>query len=301
GDSAPVAVPKQASRENSAPVAVPKQASREGSAPVAVPKQILRDDGAAVARREDSPPALRPAPREDLARPAPREELARPAPPRRAPEASRTAWRAPVAAYGAEVVGGAGDAELPVVAADTELGQLAQRLALPGAARRAMIALYGLYLQGEAALPIARLAQLVDDWREPLGQGELARIGLIRRRGGRVGLRAAVCDALDGAPPRAIRWIGEAGDAAPAAGLWRVERAGRSDAAIEAELAARHGRLAVLDAPGKRGALEARLHGGAALALACPAHPPPPWPREATLFVVVDGSAPAWAAALPAL
>ncbi|HMG56619.1 MAG TPA: hypothetical protein VK601_24130, partial [Kofleriaceae bacterium] len=100
-------------------------------------------------------------------------------------------WRDPLAAFGAELARGAADeAELPVVAAETELGVLAQRLALPAGARRALVALYSAYLIGEPGLALARLAHALGDWTEALGQGELAALAMLRRRGGRIGLRA---------------------------------------------------------------------------------------------------------------
>ena len=154
------------------PVAAAIAAARGDHAPVAVPK--AQDDSAPIT----VPVATRPAVR--AAEPVRR-------------------WREPLAAYGAEVLRGAVEAELPVVGADNELGQLAQRLGLSATARRALIALYALYLNGEARISIARLAQLIGDWSEPLGQGELVQLALVHRRGGKVWLRAAFSDALDGA------------------------------------------------------------------------------------------------------
>jgi hypothetical protein len=209
------------------------------------------------------------------------------------------AWRDPLASYAAELVRGA-DAELPVVAADTELGQLAHRLSLPAGARRALVALYSLYLVGEAGVPIARLAHALGDWTEPLGQGELMALAMLRRRGGRVGLRGSVTDLLDGAPPRAIRVVGGAATA-PRSGAMRLLRDGRSDAVIERELASQLGRIAVIEGGAALALLEARLHGATAVALAPPFARPLPWPRDAGLIVVADPAAPAWVAALPAL
>lgn len=218
----------------------------------------------------------------------------------RAADATRArAWRDPLAVYGGELVRGA-EAELPAIAADTEIGRLAQRLALPAPARRALIALYAAYLVGEPALALARLAHVVGDWTEPLGQGELAALAMLRRLGGRVALRASVTDLLDGAAPRAIRVVGDAAGA-PRPGAARLARDGRSDAAIESELASQLGRIAVIEGGAAPALLEARLHGATAVALAAPPTRPLPWPRDAGLVVVADPAPPAWVAALPEL
>jgi hypothetical protein len=213
-------------------------------------------------------------------------------------------WRDALVAYASELLRG-GDAELPPAAAESELAQLAHRLDLAASARHALTALYAAYLVGEPALAIARLAYAVGEWVEPLGQGELAGLALLRRRAGKVSLRAAVTDALDGAPPRAIRLVGTAATARVPAGVLRVARAGRTDTAIEAALATQLGGLAVIEGPRAlaRGVVEARLHGVPALAFAAPATPPEPWPDGATLLVVIDDDAraPAWLRALAEL
>jgi hypothetical protein len=224
-----------------------------------------------------------------------------PAMPRSIAPARAGAWREPLAVFGTNLARGA-EAEVPVVASDTELGQLAHRLALPASARRALVALYSLYLVGEPGSSIARLAHALDDWTEPLGQGELGTRAMLRRRGGHVALRSSVTDLLDGAPPRAIRVVGSAG-ATPRIGAARLPRDGKSDAAIETELAAQLGRIAVIEGSiegsAARALLEAHLHGVTAVALAPPFARPLPWPRDAGLIVVADPVAPAWVAALP--
>ncbi|HEU0037352.1 MAG TPA: hypothetical protein VFQ53_42370 [Kofleriaceae bacterium] len=210
-------------------------------------------------------------------------------------------WREPLAVVGSELVAG-GTPALPDVGTDTELGELAQRLALPASARRAIVALYSLYLVGEPNVAIARLSQVVGDWTEPLGQGELGALAMLRRRNGRVALRAAVTDLLDGLAPRAIRIVGEtARGALPDGGLVRVSRDGKSDAALETELASQLGRIAVLEGPAPSGVLEARLHDAPALVLVAPVTRPSPWPRAARMIVVADAAVPPWVAALPAL
>jgi hypothetical protein len=219
---------------------------------------------------------------------------ARPAEPARDP-----AWRDPLAGYGAELARG-GEGEMPTVATDTELGQLAQRLGLPPVARRALVALYGAYLVGEPAVTLARLARATGDWTEALGQGELGSLGMVRRCGGKVGLRGAVTDLLDGATPRTIRVVGD-GPTAPRSGAVRMLRDGRSDPAIEAELVAQLGRIAVIEGRAARGLLEACLHGAIAVALAPPPSRPQPWPRDAAMIVIAEAAAPGWVARLPVI
>ncbi|HEY1554471.1 MAG TPA: hypothetical protein VGF94_06520 [Kofleriaceae bacterium] len=218
------------------------------------------------------------------------------------PEAPRVAiaagWRDALAMYGEALVRGA-DGEVPA-GGDGELADLAQRLALPPSARRALIALYAAYLVGEPALPIARLARAAGDWNEPLGRGELAALALLHREGGRVALRAPVTDVLDGAPPRAVRVIGD-GPATVRAGAFRVGRDGRGDAEIEAALAAQLGRIALAHGPLADALLEARLRGAPCVAFATPDARPSPWPRDAALVLVLYGSTSSWVADLPAV
>lgn len=152
---------------------------------------------------------------------------------------------------------------------------------------------------GEPNLSIARLAHLLGDWAEPLGQGDLHALAMLRRRDGRVSLRTAVTNVLDGAAPHAIRFVGGAATV-PRPGVSRLARDGRSDAAIETDLATQLGRIAVIEGAVVIGVLEARLYGATAVALAAPQARPQPWPREAGLVVVADGAAPAWVAQLPA-
>jgi hypothetical protein len=208
-------------------------------------------------------------------------------------------WRDALATYGAELARGV-DSELPVVAVDTELGELAHRLALTAPARRALTALYALYLVGEPAIAIARLARALGDWTEALGQGDLAALALIDRTGGKVALRRAVTELLDGAPRCAIRIAGGA-PTTPRAGAFRVSRDGRADAAIEAELATALGRIAVIEGDLAEGLLEARLVGATAVSFAPPGERPRPWPRGAGLVLVLYGTQSAWVADVPTL
>jgi hypothetical protein len=217
--------------------------------------------------------------------------------PRAFDPARAQAWREPLAAFGADLARGT-DAEVPVVATDSELGQLAHRLALPTGARRALVVLYSLHLVGEPGLAIARLAHALGDWTEALGQGELGTLAMLRRRGGKVALRSSVTDLLDGVAPRAIRMVGGAATT-PRPGAVQLPRDGRSDAVIETALATQLGRIAVIEGGAALALLEARLHGATAVALAPPIARPLPWPRDTGLVVVADPVAPAWVAALP--
>jgi hypothetical protein len=207
------------------------------------------------------------------------------------------AWREPLASFGADLARGTG-AEVPVVATDTELGQLAHRLALPAGARRALVVLYSLHLVGEPGPSIARLAHVLGDWTEALGQGVLGTLAMLRRRGGKIALRSAVTDLLDGVPPRAIRMVGGAATAGRS-GAVRFARDGKADADIEAEIVGQLGRIAVIEGSLARGLLEAHLRGATAVVLAPPSARPLPWPHDAGLIIVADPGAPAWVAALP--
>ena len=211
----------------------------------------------------------------------------------------RASWRDALATFGLELSRGV-DGELPMVAVDSELGELAHRLALHSPARRALIALYALYLVGEPALAIARLARALGDWTEALGQGQLGALAMLRRKGGKVGLCHAVTDLLDGAPPRAIRIVGGP-PTTPRAGAFRISREGRTDAAIEAELATQLGRIAVVEGPIATALVEARLHGATAVSMAAPTERPKPWPQGAGLVLLLGSSSSAWVADVPAL
>ncbi|MEP6863892.1 MAG: hypothetical protein ABJE66_24910 [Deltaproteobacteria bacterium] len=214
-------------------------------------------------------------------------------------QARNAAWRDPLATYGLELARGV-DGELPVVAADTELGELAQRLGLAAPARRALIGLYALYLVGEANLALSRLAKLLGEWTEPLGQGQLGALALVERTGGKLRLATAVTDAIDGAAPREVRLAGAAATT-PHAGAFRVARDGRTDATIERELIEKLGRLAIVEGALAPALLEARLHGATAVTFAPPAERPRPWPQGAGLVLVLYGTASAWIADLPNL
>jgi hypothetical protein len=208
-------------------------------------------------------------------------------------------WREPLVALAADIV--KGDApDLPSFPIDTELGELSHRLGLSMPARRALVALYALHLTGSPAMPISRLATLVGDWSDALGQGDLSALGMLRRKHGTVALRTAVTDFLDGAQPRNVRVVGGA-PTTPRAGAFRVSRDARPDAEIEAELVKELGRIAVVQGSLDRALLEARLHGATAVSTMMPTERPLPWPRDAGLVLVLYGTASSWVADLPAL
>jgi hypothetical protein len=212
-------------------------------------------------------------------------------------------WRETLAGIGAELVQGATPNLAPPME-DSELAELADRLLLSNRSIRALVALYSVYLVGEPELSIADLAQVLGDWTEPLGNGELGALAMLKRKRGRVSLRAAVTDILDGAPPRAIRLAGHASGAPPQparGGAWRYAREGKSDAELEAFLVSQFGRIAVIEGDPDRAIVEARLRGATAVAFHPPEHRPRPWPRDAGLVLVLYGSPSSWIADLPNL
>jgi hypothetical protein len=227
---------------------------------------------------------------------------AAPAPTDTAPTSSGPsvrAWRDALVAYGQELARGV-ESEPPIVAVDTELDDLAHRMGLSAIARRGLTAMYALHLVGEPGLAIARLAKTLGDWTEPLGQGQLAALAMIERSGGKLRLAPAVTDLIDGARPREIRLVGGAATT-PHAGTFRVSREGRIDAEIEAELATRFGRIAIVEGSLAPAVLEARLHGATAITFTAPTERPRPWPQGAGLVLVLYGNASAWIADVPAL
>ncbi|CAN5354650.1 hypothetical protein BH11MYX1_BH11MYX1_23590 [soil metagenome] len=215
------------------------------------------------------------------------------------PPHSRSTWREALAVYGAELARG-GEPEAPLVAIDTELGDLGHRRGLSLGARRALVALYATHLVGEPALSIARLARLLSDWTEPLGQGQLGALALIDRDGGKVQLAQPVTDLLDGARPREVRLVGGA-PTTPQVGAYRLAREGRTDAEIETALATRLHRIAIVEGAIAPGMLEARIHGATAVSFAAPTSIPRPWPHGAGLVLVLYGTTSAWLADLASL
>ena len=214
--------------------------------------------------------------------------------------ATAQSWREVLAGIGADLVNG-NTPELAPAIDDSELATLADRLLLGKRAIRALIALYSVYLVGEPELSIADLAQILGDWTEPLGTGELGALAMLNRDGGRITLREAVTDLLDGVPPRSVRLVGTSSSSKPRSGAWRFSRETKSDAEIETLLAAKLGRIAVVERDPDRALLEARLHNATAVAFAPPERKPHPWPRDAGLVLVLYGSSSSWLADLPTL
>ncbi len=254
--------------------------------------------GAAATTARSEPAALpSPPPREapkPAAAPAPTFAEPKPAP------ARAVDWRDALSLFGEQLGSGSTRAVTPKLADDAPIALLATHLGLGDRARRAMLAFYALYLVGEPPMAISRLAHALGDWSEPLGQGDLGALAMLRRKHGRVTLRAAVTDLLDGAAPRAVRLVGDTPQT-PRPGAFRVSRDGRSDAEIEAELVAALGRIAVVHGALPRALLEARLHGATAVAMTAPGERPTRWPQGASLVLVLYGAATAWVADLPGL
>jgi hypothetical protein len=221
--------------------------------------------------------------------PAPAQQPQTPAP---APPPAPTSWRDQLATYATAVLRGH-DATIP------ELVELAW-LELDPAPRRALTVLYGLYLVGEPAIAIARLARVVGDWTEALGQGRLGALAMLDRARGTVALAPAVTDLLDGAPPREVRIAGGP-PGVPRAGAWRIGRDRRTDAEIEAALVESLGRIAVVHGALAPALLEARLRGATAVSMVPPGERPHPWPDGAGLVLVLYGTATAWVADVPPL
>lgn len=208
-------------------------------------------------------------------------------------------WRDALASFARELLRGV-DGELPPAGAETTLHVLGRRLGLSTQASRALGVLYALHLVGEPAIAIARLAFQLGDWTEALGQGQLGGLAMLERARGTVALAPAVTDLLDGAPPRDVRLVGGPATT-PRAGAWRLNRDGRTDAEIEAQLARELEHVAIVEGRLAPALLEARLYGATAVALAPPGERPRPWPIGAGLVLVLYGTASAWIADVPLL
>jgi len=212
-----------------------------------------------------------------------RSSASSPAPPGR----SGAGWREELAAFGQEATRGS-QLALPTVPVDTELGDLAHRLGLRAPARHAVTAMYALYLVGEPMVAIATLARMIDDWSEPLGQGQLEALAMVHRSGGTLGLAPQVTDLLDGRPPREVRLVGEP-TSPPKAEVFQLARNGRSDSALETQLAAGLGRIAIIESLRLPEAiLEARLYDATAVSYSTVSERPRPWPHGTGLIVVTE-------------
>ena len=208
-------------------------------------------------------------------------------------------WREPLVEFATSIAKG-DDVDMPTLGVDTELGELAHRLSLVPAARRALIVLYALHLIGEPSLAIAKLARTIEDWPEALGQGDLGALALVRKKHGKVALRQAVTNYLDGVAPRHVRLAG-GHSTTPRPGAFRVSREGRTDAEVETELVGQLGRIAIVEGSLPAALLEARLHGATAVTTTLPPERPLPWPRDAGLVLVLYGTASSWVADVPTL
>jgi hypothetical protein len=218
----------------------------------------------------------------------------------KAASAARVAtWREPLVEF-ATKFGEGGELEVPTIGLDTELGELANRLKLAPVARRGLIILYALYLAGSSGVSIGKLAAAIGDWAEALGQGDLGALALVKNKHGMLRLRRAVTDYLDGIAPRNVRLVGN-GPSTAKPGAFRIGRDGRADTDVEAQLSQQLGRIAIVEGSLRAGLLEARLHGAAAVTTAVPAEKPLPWPRDASLVLVLYGTASSWVADVPAL
>jgi hypothetical protein len=262
----------------------------------AAPAAAASTASTAIGKGSGSTPALRDSSPVIAAAPPARPT---PVPPRLAPAAPTRNWREAIAALGADLVNGK-TPDLNARLDDSELAKLADRLLLGQRSIRALVALYGVYLVGEPELAIADLAQVLGDWSEPLGTGELGELAMLRKKRGRVALRGAVSDFFDGVAPRAVRLVGHATNKTKP-GAWRLAREGKSDAELEALLTGKLGRIAIVEGDPDRAILEARLHGATAIAFHPPDHKPRPWPRDAGLVLVLYGSPTSWIADIPSI
>ncbi len=217
------------------------------------------------------------------------------------PEPYLHSWRAPFVARGIELLSGAVHVEVPVPDPGSELDTLARRFTLDLSARRTLATLYAYYLVGAPAVPLARLAQIVGDWTEPLGRGALGAMAVLRHQDGTVALRDGVTGVLDGRAPRTLTLLGSAAAAVAEPGEFRLGRDSRPDAEIAAELASKLGKIGLCHGDLASGVLEATLHAAVAVSFQPPLARPLPWPRAATLVLVMPASPMSWIADLPLL
>ena len=184
-------------------------------------------------------------------------------------------WRLAIADWARAVLAGQ---DLPEPAFDrTPLGELARRAALSADGARALSLLYGAWVAGDPAQPLATVARTIE-WDEVGGRGSLPHAALTQVDDGRVRLRPAVARFLDGAAP--LRFAAHGArprpDVAPGRQLLRAP----PDIPLLAcalGLAERMGAAAVVDEKHARSALdfghaldEAWLRGLPVIALAGP-------------------------------
>ncbi|HTJ41051.1 MAG TPA: hypothetical protein VL463_03120 [Kofleriaceae bacterium] len=99
----------------------------------------------------------------------------------------------------------------PQIPFDAALSVMGDRIS--PTARRTLALLYGGWLRGTPAINISALAAVLgggeDAWAEALGTGALGGQGWAVVEGGKLALAPVIARHLDGAPPRAVRLIGE--------------------------------------------------------------------------------------------
>ena len=84
-------------------------------------------------------------------------------------------------------------------------------------------------------------------------------------------------------------------------GAYRVARDSRTDTEIESELVAQLGRIAIVDGSLRAALLASRLYNATAVAFGAAPEKPTPWPRDASLVLVLYGTTSSWVADLPTL
>lgn len=161
-------------------------------------------------------------------------------------------WRAELVAWLR-----AGDGAPVPTAVTHALAPTIARAGLAPAAAALVAAGYGSWLLGDGATgaPIATLASACGDWREACGAGAVAALGLMSWDRGRARLEPALGEFLDEQRPRGVTVIGAGPPGPPPAGVHELEP-GES-----AELADRHGAVALGGADVARARLEAWLRG----------------------------------------
>lgn len=107
-------------------------------------------------------------------------------------------WRVSIAALAEALWGGAPTIEWPPLDDGCQLATFAAHNSLGAPELRALTALYGSYLIGKPAVPVATLARWVADWQVALGPCGLDRAHAVRRYRLGIELSASVRSFLDG-------------------------------------------------------------------------------------------------------
>jgi hypothetical protein len=228
-------------------------------------REVAREERRPEERRpEERPPEER---RPEERRPEERRSEERP--PEEAPLAImpfRGGWRGALCAWATAALDSGGHAAPPPEDERSTLATASARLDLAPAGARALALLYGQWLlgDGERGVPLATLAQVIDDesseedaaWMEALLRGSLGRARLCKIQGGRVRLRPLAARFLDGRPAR-LRLVPAPPDARPIPFVASQRLEGERDAEEAAQLAEKLGRQVALIASGP--AVEAAL------------------------------------------